>query len=172
MPFLLPGLFSDSDIVFVYPREIYFFKFALVLIGQATHFSSVLFFFYFYFFILLCTYILLVLFFWPPILQFYYIFYLFYSFGHIFFSFILFYTYFFTYFLLATYLVIFFYFPPIFPRFLTPGNGTAIFTTNGATARKFTNDVDIGQIGVNVPIPVPLPMFSFTGSRGSFLGGD
>lgn len=26
------------------------------------------------------------------------------------------------------------------------------------------------QIGVNVPIPVPLPMFSFTGSRGSFLG--
>lgn len=50
------------------------------------------------------------------------------------------------------------------------GNGTAIFTTNGATARKFTNDVDIGQIGVNVPIPVPLPMFSFTGSRGSFLG--
>ena len=23
---------------------------------------------------------------------------------------------------------------------------------------------------MNVPIPVPLPMFSFTGSRGSFLG--
>jgi len=50
------------------------------------------------------------------------------------------------------------------------GNGTAIFTTNGATARKFTQSVDVGQIGVNVPIPVPLPMFSFTGSRGSFLG--
>ncbi|ELT95463.1 hypothetical protein CAPTEDRAFT_157455 [Capitella teleta] len=50
------------------------------------------------------------------------------------------------------------------------GNGTAIFTTNGATARKFTNEVDVGQIGVNVPIPVPLPMFSFTGSRGSFRG--
>ncbi|XP_071548684.1 probable methylmalonate-semialdehyde/malonate-semialdehyde dehydrogenase [acylating], mitochondrial [Panulirus ornatus] len=50
------------------------------------------------------------------------------------------------------------------------GNGTAIFTTNGATARKFTNNIDVGQIGVNVPIPVPLPMFSFTGSRGSFLG--
>jgi len=50
------------------------------------------------------------------------------------------------------------------------GNGTAIFTTNGATARKFTNDIDVGQVGVNVPIPVPLPMFSFTGSRGSFLG--
>ncbi|RCN38719.1 methylmalonate-semialdehyde dehydrogenase [Ancylostoma caninum] len=50
------------------------------------------------------------------------------------------------------------------------GNGTAIFTSNGATARKFTNEVDCGQVGVNVPIPVPLPMFSFTGSRGSFLG--
>lgn len=50
------------------------------------------------------------------------------------------------------------------------GNGTAIFTTNGATARKFTQDIECGQVGVNVPIPVPLPMFSFTGSRGSFLG--
>jgi malonate-semialdehyde dehydrogenase (acetylating)/methylmalonate-semialdehyde dehydrogenase len=50
------------------------------------------------------------------------------------------------------------------------GNGTAIFTTNGATARKFTQDIDVGQVGVNVPIPVPLPMFSFTGSRGSFMG--
>lgn len=50
------------------------------------------------------------------------------------------------------------------------GNGTAVFTTNGATARKFIQDIDCGQVGVNVPIPVPLPMFSFTGSRGSFLG--
>jgi malonate-semialdehyde dehydrogenase (acetylating)/methylmalonate-semialdehyde dehydrogenase len=50
------------------------------------------------------------------------------------------------------------------------GNGTAIFTNNGATARKFTQEIDVGQIGVNVPIPVPLPMFSFTGSRGSFRG--
>ena len=50
------------------------------------------------------------------------------------------------------------------------GNGTAIFTSNGATARKFQNEVDVGQVGVNVPIPVPLPMFSFTGSRASFLG--
>merc|ERR1711920_978574 len=50
------------------------------------------------------------------------------------------------------------------------GNGTAIFTNNGATARKFTSEIDVGQVGVNVPIPVPLPMMSFTGSRGSFLG--
>ncbi|KAI9101093.1 Aldehyde/histidinol dehydrogenase [Phlyctochytrium arcticum] len=50
------------------------------------------------------------------------------------------------------------------------GNGTAIFTNSGAVARKFTEDADVGQIGVNVPIPVPLPMFSFTGSRGSIQG--
>lgn len=48
--------------------------------------------------------------------------------------------------------------------------GTAIFTTNGSSARQFVNEIDVGQVGVNVPIPVPLPMFSFTGSRGSFLG--
>lgn len=50
------------------------------------------------------------------------------------------------------------------------GNGTAIFTTNGATARKFASEIDVGQVGVNVPIPVPLSMFSFSGTRGSFLG--
>lgn len=26
------------------------------------------------------------------------------------------------------------------------GNGTAIFTTNGATARKYTHEVDVGQV--------------------------
>lgn len=52
------------------------------------------------------------------------------------------------------------------------GNGTAIFTNNGATARKFVHQIDVGQVGVNVPIPVPLPMFSFTGSRGSFWGDN
>jgi len=50
------------------------------------------------------------------------------------------------------------------------GNGTAIFTRNGATAKKFVSEIDVGQVGVNVPIPVPLPVMSFTGSRGSFLG--
>ena len=50
------------------------------------------------------------------------------------------------------------------------GNGTAIFTQSGSVARKFQKEVDVGQIGINVPIPVPLPMFSFTGSRGSFRG--
>jgi malonate-semialdehyde dehydrogenase (acetylating)/methylmalonate-semialdehyde dehydrogenase len=50
------------------------------------------------------------------------------------------------------------------------GNGTAIFTNNGAVARRFQSEVDAGQVGINVPIPVPLPFFSFTGSRGSIRG--
>ncbi len=50
------------------------------------------------------------------------------------------------------------------------GNGTGIFTQSGAVARKFQNEIDVGQVGINVPIPVPVPYFSFTGSRGSKLG--
>ena len=50
------------------------------------------------------------------------------------------------------------------------GNGTALFTSSGAAAHKFQNEIDVGQIGINLPIPVPLPFFSFTGSRGSKLG--
>eukprot|EP01087_Luapelamoeba_hula_P017003 TRINITY_DN530_c0_g1_i1.p1 TRINITY_DN530_c0_g1~~TRINITY_DN530_c0_g1_i1.p1 ORF type:complete len:528 (+),score=83.52 TRINITY_DN530_c0_g1_i1:34-1617(+) len=52
------------------------------------------------------------------------------------------------------------------------GNGTAIFTRSGAAARKFQHDIDAGQVGINIPIPVPLPFFSFTGSRGSFVGAS
>ncbi|KZO98390.1 methylmalonate-semialdehyde dehydrogenase [Calocera viscosa TUFC12733] len=50
------------------------------------------------------------------------------------------------------------------------GNGAAIFTQSGASARKFESECNVGQIGVNVPIPVPLPMFSWSGNKGSFLG--
>ena len=50
------------------------------------------------------------------------------------------------------------------------GNGTAIFTQSGAAARKFEEEIDVGQVGINVPIPVPVPLFSFTGSRASKLG--
>ena len=50
------------------------------------------------------------------------------------------------------------------------GNGTAIFTQSGAAARRFQEEIDVGQVGINVPIPVPVPMFSFTGSRASKLG--
>lgn len=50
------------------------------------------------------------------------------------------------------------------------GNGTALFTRSGAAARHFKEEIDIGQVGINVPIPVPVPLFSFTGSRASKLG--
>jgi len=51
------------------------------------------------------------------------------------------------------------------------GNGTAIFTSSGATATKFQKEIEAGQVGINVPIPVPLPMFSFTGNKRSVAGG-
>jgi len=50
------------------------------------------------------------------------------------------------------------------------GNGTAIFTNSGWSARWFENNVDVGQVGINVPIAVPVAYFSFTGSRASKLG--
>ena len=50
------------------------------------------------------------------------------------------------------------------------GNGTAIFTQSGAAARRFQNEIEVGQVGINIAIPVPVPFFSFTGSRGSKLG--
>lgn len=50
------------------------------------------------------------------------------------------------------------------------GNGCALFTSSGAAARKFTHEIEAGQVGINVPIPVPLPMFSFTGNKASIRG--
>jgi malonate-semialdehyde dehydrogenase (acetylating)/methylmalonate-semialdehyde dehydrogenase len=50
------------------------------------------------------------------------------------------------------------------------GNGTSIFTASGAAARKYQHEIQVGQVGINVPIPVPLPFFSFTGWKGSFYG--
>jgi len=50
------------------------------------------------------------------------------------------------------------------------GNGCALFTSSGAAARKFQQEAEVGQIGINLPIPVPPPFFSFTGSKASFVG--
>jgi len=50
------------------------------------------------------------------------------------------------------------------------GNGTSIFTSSGWAARKYQNEIDVGQVGINVSIPVPVAYFSFTGSRASKLG--
>lgn len=50
------------------------------------------------------------------------------------------------------------------------GNGTAIFTRDGATARQFQFDVQVGMVGVNVPIPVPMAYYSFGGWKSSLFG--
>ncbi|MFF8563452.1 CoA-acylating methylmalonate-semialdehyde dehydrogenase [Streptomyces albidoflavus] len=50
------------------------------------------------------------------------------------------------------------------------GNGVAIFTRDGDTARDFTRRVDTGMIGVNVPIPVPVAYHTFGGWKRSGFG--
>ncbi|RKR30552.1 CoA-acylating methylmalonate-semialdehyde dehydrogenase [Arthrobacter oryzae] len=50
------------------------------------------------------------------------------------------------------------------------GNGTAIFTSSGASARKFQRSVDVGMIGINVPLPVPVAYYSFGGWKASLFG--
>ncbi|GAB5468443.1 MAG: CoA-acylating methylmalonate-semialdehyde dehydrogenase [Rhodospirillales bacterium] len=50
------------------------------------------------------------------------------------------------------------------------GNGTAIFTRDGDAARDFTNRVNVGMVGVNVPIPVPLAYHTFGGWKKSVFG--
>ncbi|MDH3738254.1 MAG: CoA-acylating methylmalonate-semialdehyde dehydrogenase, partial [Alphaproteobacteria bacterium] len=50
------------------------------------------------------------------------------------------------------------------------GNGTAIFTKDGDAARDFTDRVQIGMVGVNVPIPVPVAYHSFGGWKRSLFG--
>jgi len=50
------------------------------------------------------------------------------------------------------------------------GNGTAIFTRDGDTARDFANRVNVGMIGINVPIPVPLAYHTFGGWKKSGFG--
>src|SRR6516162_8597843 len=50
------------------------------------------------------------------------------------------------------------------------GNGVAIFTRDGDAAREFTNRIQIGMVGVNVPIPVPMAFHSFGGWKRSLLG--
>ncbi len=50
------------------------------------------------------------------------------------------------------------------------GNGVSIFTSSGGAARTFQHEIEVGQVGINVPIPVPLPFFSFTGWKDSFFG--
>ena len=50
------------------------------------------------------------------------------------------------------------------------GNGTAIFTRDGYTARQFSQHVEVGMVGINVPIPVPVANHPFGGWKRSAFG--
>ncbi|PFH09671.1 malonate-semialdehyde dehydrogenase (acetylating)/methylmalonate-semialdehyde dehydrogenase [Collimonas sp. PA-H2] len=50
------------------------------------------------------------------------------------------------------------------------GNGVALFTSDGNTAREFSRRVEVGMVGVNVPIPVPMAWHSFGGWKRSLFG--
>ena len=50
------------------------------------------------------------------------------------------------------------------------GNGVSIFTRDGDAAREFTNQIQVGMVGVNVPIPVPMAFHSFGGWKSSLFG--
>ena len=50
------------------------------------------------------------------------------------------------------------------------GNGIAIFTRDGDTARDFVSKIEVGMVGVNVPIPVPVAFHSFGGWKKSLFG--
>ena len=50
------------------------------------------------------------------------------------------------------------------------GNGVTIFTNDGLAARKFTTEIDVGMVGVNVPIPIPVGYHNFAGFKGSRFG--
>ena len=50
------------------------------------------------------------------------------------------------------------------------GNGVAVFTNSGRDARKFTQEIEVGMVGVNVPIPIPVGYYHFGGWKASRFG--
>ncbi|KGT73186.1 methylmalonate-semialdehyde dehydrogenase [Bradyrhizobium japonicum] len=52
------------------------------------------------------------------------------------------------------------------------GNGTAIFTRDGETAREFAHCIKVGMVGINVAIPVPMAFHAFGGWKSSLFGGQ
>ena len=50
------------------------------------------------------------------------------------------------------------------------GNGTCLFTRDGEAARYFTDNIQVGMVGVNVALPVPIASQSFGGWKRSLFG--
>ena len=51
------------------------------------------------------------------------------------------------------------------------GNGVAVFTNDGGAGRRFSSEIQVGMVGINVPIPVPMAYYSFGGWKDSLFGG-
>jgi malonate-semialdehyde dehydrogenase (acetylating)/methylmalonate-semialdehyde dehydrogenase len=50
------------------------------------------------------------------------------------------------------------------------GNGTSIFTESGAAVRRYSHEIEVGMVGVNVGVAAPVAFFPFSGWKDSFLG--
>ncbi|MDX1641381.1 MAG: CoA-acylating methylmalonate-semialdehyde dehydrogenase [Balneolaceae bacterium] len=50
------------------------------------------------------------------------------------------------------------------------GNMACLFTSGGANARKFRNEVTAGNIGINIGVAAPMAQFPFSGWKESFFG--
>ena len=50
------------------------------------------------------------------------------------------------------------------------GNGVTIYTNSGSAARTFTDQIEVGMVGVNVPIPIPVGYHNFGGWKRSRFG--
>jgi malonate-semialdehyde dehydrogenase (acetylating) / methylmalonate-semialdehyde dehydrogenase len=50
------------------------------------------------------------------------------------------------------------------------GNQACLFTTSGASARKFRHEAEVGNVGINVAVAAPMAFFPFSGARDSFFG--
>jgi malonate-semialdehyde dehydrogenase (acetylating)/methylmalonate-semialdehyde dehydrogenase len=50
------------------------------------------------------------------------------------------------------------------------GNQASLFTSSGASARKFRYEAEVGNVGINVGVAAPMAFFPFSGARESFFG--
>jgi len=50
------------------------------------------------------------------------------------------------------------------------GNQACLFTSSGASARRFRHEAEVGNIGVNIAVAAPMAFFPFSGARDSFFG--
>jgi malonate-semialdehyde dehydrogenase (acetylating)/methylmalonate-semialdehyde dehydrogenase len=50
------------------------------------------------------------------------------------------------------------------------GNGHAIFTSDGGSAREFQYNIASGNVGINIGVTAPVALFPFSGAKDSFFG--